>query len=151
MTFQSEQELEELLIAQLQKQGYDTVTSPNENSLKANFRSQLNKLTVGKLQGEGLTDKEFTRVMIHLEGKSIFNSSKLFRDKFVLERDDGTSIYIEFFDSKNLKHHGLVQAFLRTNRVFDATKPYGNVVCYRNLKKDTDVCVKLRGGLNGKR
>ena len=41
MTFQSAQELEELLIAQLQKQGYDKVTIPDEDSLKANFRLQL--------------------------------------------------------------------------------------------------------------
>ena len=94
MTFQSEQELEDLLIAQLQKQGYAKVTIPDEDSLKANFRLQLTSFNESKLQGVEVTDKEFNRVMIHLEGKSIFNSSKLFRDKFVLERDDGTSIYI---------------------------------------------------------
>ncbi|QMT98308.1 type I restriction endonuclease subunit R [Mycoplasma tullyi] len=36
---------------------------------------------------------------------------------------------------KNLKDHGLIQAFSRVNRVFDKTKPYGNVVCFRNIKK----------------
>ena len=113
MTFQSEQELEELLIAQLQKQGYDKVIIQDEASLKVNFRSQLNKFNDDKLHGAVLTDKEFNRVMIHLEGKSIFNSSKLFRDKFVLERDDGTSIYIEFFDSKNWR----TNIFQVTNQV----------------------------------
>ncbi|MGL4742076.1 MAG: type I restriction endonuclease subunit R [Sarcina sp.] len=113
MTYQSEQELEELLIAQLQKQGYSKVTIPDEDSLKANFRIQLNSFNEGKLQGGELTDKEFNRIMIHLEGKSIFNSSKLFRDKFVLEREDGTSIYIEFFDSKNW-HKNIFQV---TNQV----------------------------------
>ena len=44
---------------------------------------------------------------------------------------------------KNLKHHGLIQAFSRTNRVLDATKPYGNIVCYRNLKKETDEAICL--------
>lgn len=44
---------------------------------------------------------------------------------------------------KNLKYHGLVQAYSRTNRVFDATKPYGNIVCYRNLKKETDEAICL--------
>ena len=44
---------------------------------------------------------------------------------------------------KNLKYHGLIQAFSRTNRVYDATKPYGNVVCYRNLKKDVDDAICL--------
>ena len=44
---------------------------------------------------------------------------------------------------KNLKYHGLIQAFSRTNRVYDATKPYGTVVCYRNLKKDVDDAICL--------
>lgn len=44
---------------------------------------------------------------------------------------------------KNLKYHDLVQAYSRTNRVEKATKPYGNIVCYRNLKKNTDDALKL--------
>lgn len=44
---------------------------------------------------------------------------------------------------KNLKYHDLVQAFSRTNRVEKATKPYGNIVCYRNLKKNTDDAMRL--------
>ena len=44
---------------------------------------------------------------------------------------------------KNLKYHGLVQAFSRTNRIYDSTKQHGNVVCYRNLKKDTDDAICL--------
>ncbi|MPQ45369.1 type I restriction endonuclease, partial [Clostridium tarantellae] len=51
--------------------------------------------------------------LIYLEGKSVFKSSKLFRDKFVLEREDGTTAYIEFFDSKNW-HNNLFQV---TNQV----------------------------------
>lgn len=113
MTYQSEHELEEFLIAQLQKQGYSKVIIPDEDSLKLNFREQLNKFNESKLQGVELTDKEFNRVLIHLEGKSVFNSSKLFRDKFVLEREDGTSIYIEFFDSKDW-HKNIFQV---TNQV----------------------------------
>ncbi|MGL5750316.1 MAG: type I restriction endonuclease subunit R, partial [Paraclostridium sp.] len=44
---------------------------------------------------------------------------------------------------KNLKYHDLVQAYSRTNRVEKSTKPYGNIVCYRNLKKNTDDALKL--------
>ncbi|MDB8803228.1 DEAD/DEAH box helicase family protein, partial [Romboutsia sp. 1001216sp1] len=44
---------------------------------------------------------------------------------------------------KNLKYHDLVQAYSRTNRVEKATKPYGNIVCYRNLKKRTDEALCL--------
>lgn len=39
---------------------------------------------------------------------------------------------------KNLEAHGLVQAFSRTNRIFNENKTYGNIVCFRNLKEKTD-------------
>lgn len=44
---------------------------------------------------------------------------------------------------KNLKHHGLIQAFSRTNRVFDAKKSHGNIVCYRRLKDATDEALSI--------
>ena len=44
---------------------------------------------------------------------------------------------------KNLKYHGLIQAFSRTNRIFNEVKSYGNVVCFRNLKKATDDAIRL--------
>lgn len=44
---------------------------------------------------------------------------------------------------KNLKYHGLVQAFSRTNRVLDERKKQGNIVCFRNLKKSVDEAIKL--------
>jgi type I restriction enzyme, R subunit len=44
---------------------------------------------------------------------------------------------------KNLKHHGLIQAFSRTNRTLDEKKKHGNIVCFRNLKKRTDNAITL--------
>lgn len=44
---------------------------------------------------------------------------------------------------KNLKYHGLIQAYSRTNRILDGTKQHGNIVCYRNLKKETDEAICL--------
>ena len=44
---------------------------------------------------------------------------------------------------RNLQYHTLIQAYSRTNRVEDETKPYGNIVCYRNLKKNTDKAIEL--------
>ena len=44
---------------------------------------------------------------------------------------------------KNLKYHGLVQAFSRTNRLLGETKSHGNVVCFRNLKKAADTAFTL--------
>ena len=113
MTYQSEHELEELLIRQLVAQGYDRVGIRDEEDLKANFRAKLFEFNKDKLNGKPLTDKEFNRILIHLENKSIYRSAKLFRDKFILEREDGTSIYIEFFDSKNW-HNNIFQV---TNQV----------------------------------
>ena len=44
---------------------------------------------------------------------------------------------------KNLKHHGLIQAFSRTNRIIGQKKSHGFIVCFRNLKKATDEAVKM--------
>jgi len=44
---------------------------------------------------------------------------------------------------KHLEYHDLLQAYSRTNRVFEAQKMWGNIVCYRNLKKNTDEAIKL--------
>lgn len=49
------------------------------------------------------------------------------------------TIYVD----KNLKYHGLLQAYSRTNRIFGAKKSQGNVVCFRNLKKPTDKAIEL--------
>ena len=49
------------------------------------------------------------------------------------------TIYVD----KNLKYHGLIQAFSRTNRTLGALKKQGNVVCFRNLKTATDDAIKM--------
>ena len=51
---------------------------------------------------------------------------------------------------KNLKHHGLIQAFSRTNRILNEVKSYGNIVCFRNLKKATDDAIALFSNLDAK-
>ena len=50
--------------------------------------------------------------------------------------------------AKDLKWHGLIQAFSRTNRILDGTKPYGNVMCYRNLKEAMDDAMVLFSGFD---
>jgi type I restriction enzyme R subunit len=47
---------------------------------------------------------------------------------------------------KNLKHHGLIQAFSRTNRVLNATKPYGNILDFRNQQESVDAAIALFSG-----
>src|SRR5690606_22465622 len=44
---------------------------------------------------------------------------------------------------KNLKYHGLIQAFSRTNRILDKNKTQGNIVSFRNLKEKTDQAIVL--------
>ena len=81
--------------------GYEKVTVSNEEELVRNFRKQLSLHNEAKLEGVPFTDKEFERIMRHVEGKSVFQSAKILRDKFVLEREDGSTMYVEFFDSQN--------------------------------------------------
>lgn len=101
MGYQSEAELEKLLIGQLIKQGYSKVKIDNEDDLRANLREMLSIFNEEKLGYKELTDKEFERIERYLEGKSVYQSAKMLRDKFILEREDGSEVYIEFFDSKN--------------------------------------------------
>ena len=49
------------------------------------------------------------------------------------------TIYVD----KNLRYHGLIQAYSRTNRILDEVKSQGNVVCFRNLKSSTDEAITL--------
>jgi type I restriction enzyme R subunit len=51
---------------------------------------------------------------------------------------------------KNLRFHGLIQAYSRTNRLFNSDKPHGNIVSFRNLKLATDKALALFGDENAK-
>ncbi|RLQ89281.1 type I restriction endonuclease subunit R [Notoacmeibacter ruber] len=52
---------------------------------------------------------------------------------------------------KNLKNHGLIQAFSRTNRVLNATKPYGHVLDFRNQQDNVDAAIALFSGAQTER
>lgn len=54
------------------------------------------------------------------------------------------------FVDKNLRYHGLIQAFSRTNRIYDATKTFGNIVTFRNLETATIDAITLFGDSNTK-
>lgn len=51
---------------------------------------------------------------------------------------------------KNLRYHGLIQAYSRTNRLLNSDKPHGNIITFRNLKKATDTALALFGDENAK-
>ena len=57
---------------------------------------------------------------------------------------DATTLNTLWVD-KNLRLHGLLQAFSRTNRILNSVKTYGNIVCFRNLQKETDEALALFG------
>lgn len=97
---QSESELEQELLQQLSAQ-YTKVKIHDAKALMANFRHQINILNQETLQHRDLTDKEFNRVLLYIEGKSIYQSARILRDKFILTRDDNSQIYFQLLDSQN--------------------------------------------------
>jgi type I restriction enzyme R subunit len=60
---------------------------------------------------------------------------------------DATTLNTLWVD-KNLKMHGLIQAFSRTNRILNSVKTFGNIVCFRNLQKRVDAAISLFGDKN---
>ena len=60
---------------------------------------------------------------------------------------DATTLNTLWVD-KNLKMHGLIQAFSRTNRILNSIKTFGNIVCFRNLQKRVDAALSLFGDKN---
>src|SRR5690554_6916839 len=54
------------------------------------------------------------------------------------------------FVDKNLRYHGLIQAFSRTNRIYDATKTFGNIVTFRDLEQATIDAITMFGDKNTK-
>ena len=101
MGYQPEAELEKQLVEQLDNQGYKYIKIATEEELIENFRLQFSKHNEEKLDGVPLSDKEFERIMNQIKGKSIFQSAKTLRDKYLLDRDDGSKVYVEFFYSKH--------------------------------------------------
>ncbi|WNH10547.1 type I restriction endonuclease subunit R [Thalassobellus suaedae] len=93
MTTQPEQVLENNLISQLEGLGHKRVTIKTEADLLANLKTQLekhNKTT--------FTDAEFNRIAIHLSKGNIFDKAIALRDKYVLVKDNGDKVYIEFIN-----------------------------------------------------
>ena len=60
---------------------------------------------------------------------------------------DATTLNTLWVD-KNLKQHGLIQAFSRTNRILNSVKSYGNIVCFRDLQQETNDAIALFGDKN---
>ena len=96
MAYQSEFSLEKEMMNQLKENGYEIVTIRNDEQLLDNFRSILNERHKDKLNGQPLTDKEFQRLLTMINGKGIFESARILRDKLPLKRDDESEVYLSF-------------------------------------------------------
>lgn len=95
MTHQPEQILEENLVKQLENLGYKKVIINDEKALLLNLKTQIeihNKIK--------LSETEFAKVLNHLNKGNVFDKAKILRDKMQLTRDDGSSIYLEFFNTE---------------------------------------------------
>jgi len=93
MTRQAEQVLEYNLVQQLIALGHNFVALKDENSLVNNLKSQLEKHN-----NLSLSEKEFAKVLNHLNKGNVFDRAKLLRDKMQLTKEDGSSVYIEFIN-----------------------------------------------------
>ena len=99
--YQSELELENKLLEFLEKnKHFSRVNINNVEGLEDNLRNNINRLNRDVLDNKELSDSEFERIIVYLNGKSVYQSAKQLRDKFLLIRDDQTESYIKFIDFK---------------------------------------------------
>ena len=93
--------MEQGLIQTLQNMSYEYVQIDEETNLRDNFKRQLEKHNIKELSKFGrseFTDKEFEKILIHLEGGSRFDKAKKLRDLYPLETEDGQRIWVEFLN-----------------------------------------------------
>lgn len=104
----SEYEVENKFIERLEEMGYEYVTLNDYKAVMDNFRKQLCKLNADKLiekKSEAtLSDHEFERVLIRLEGHTVYESAKILREQWVLDLDNGESVYIRFLTDDYTKN-----------------------------------------------
>lgn len=99
--YESEARLEDRMIDQLVKQGYEKVQINDVKDLKNNFREQVNKHNKIELKNRPLSDKEFEKLMVRISGKGVYQSANELRQKQFIERDDGSKLYIELFNKND--------------------------------------------------
>lgn len=96
MTRQSEQTLENNLVQQLVDLKYEKVVVSDEAALLRNLKGQLEKHNKQRF-----SDKEFKKILNHLNKGNVFEKARILRDKMHLLKDDGTSSYIEFLNQEH--------------------------------------------------
>ena len=92
---QSEAKLEADLVTRLTGLGYERVTIPDADALRANLKRQLEKHN-----SVVLSDAEFAKVINHLDKGNVFDKAKILRDRMQLTRDDGSPLYLRFLNTE---------------------------------------------------
>lgn len=95
MNTQSEAQLENALIQRLNDLGWASVAIPDNAALEVNLRAQLEAHN-----GLQFSDGEFRTILNHLGKGSTFEKAKTLRDRMALQRDDGTTAYVQFFNGR---------------------------------------------------
>ena len=105
MAYQSEQELEDNLVAQLAKKvggkhQFEKINITDVDSLRANLKQQLSKLN-----GFDISDNELKQIRNALGKGNVFDKAKILRDRLQINKDDGTAGYIRFIDDDVNQNH----------------------------------------------
>ncbi len=123
--------------------------SENTNGLDKNFRDFLEMAIddynkIFKTNYDTSSDKfqnYYKDVSLRMKNREI---DILIVVNMFLTGFDATTLNTLWVD-KNLKYHGLLQAFSRTNRILNSVKTFGNIVCFRNLEEETNNAIALFG------
>ncbi len=137
---QSEYDVEVRFIERLGYIGYSYIEMHDYADVIDNFRSQLIRFNSDKLidaKGKAtLSDAEFSRIMIHVENKSVYESAKILRDKYVLQLDNGKTVYIQFFS------YDIDKNYYQVTHQVTMDKAHKDDVVYKNRY---DVTVLING------
>lgn len=147
-----------------------TIFSYNANELDEDAQGFIPDEDFEDFVAEPESEYESTHTRQKLDGfiddyNGMFNTNYSTNDFYLYYKDIGkrvknrqvdillvVNMFLTGFDSKllntiyidkNLRYHGLIQAYSRTNRILNEVKSQGNVVCFRNLKKATDEAITL--------
>jgi type I restriction enzyme, R subunit len=106
---------------------YGTSCSTKDGKLFGNYSTDISK-RLKEREKDSFQDKDRLDILLVVN---------MFLTGFDAKKVN--TLYVD----KNLKHHGLIQAFSRTNRIINETKSHGNILCFRNLKNATDDAIAL--------
>lgn len=104
----SEYEVEALFIDRLQEMDHTYIELKNYDDVVANFRNQLCKINraalIAKKGVAELSDSEFHRVMLRMNNHTVYESAKILRTQWVLELDNGESVYLVFLTNDDTRN-----------------------------------------------